>query len=87
MEAKLDLFKSFDSLTDRDMQGKLQGLETLTDELLDTTASLSDNAELDSRVKEVHLSHRKLTKEVLRATPDKTPDTTKVKDSADTKPL
>ena len=69
------------------MQGKLQGLETLIDDLLDTAASLPDNAELDSRVKEVHLSHRKLTKEVLRATPDKTPDMTKVKDSADTKPL
>ena len=73
VEAKLDLFKTSNSLTDQDMQGKLQGLETLIDDLLDTSASLPDNAELDSRVKEVHLSHRKLTKEVLRATPDKLP--------------
>ena len=56
VEAKLDLFKTSDSLTDRDMQGKLQGLETLINDLLDTAASRPDNAELDSRVKEVHLT-------------------------------
>ena len=84
---KLDLYRTSDSLADHDMKSKLRDIEFTIDELLGVTASLPDIEELQMRVKQLHLTHRCFTKDVLLATPDKAADLTKVKDLVDTKPL
>ena len=72
---KLKMFVDSDSLADRDMEAKLQAMEPLIDELLDALTALPDLDELNDLVSEVHLTYRKFTKDVLRATPVKDKDT------------
>ena len=69
IQLKLKMFVDSDSLADRDMEAKLQSMEGLMDEVLDAGTELPELTELTELIGHVHLSYRKFTKDVLRATP------------------
>ena len=69
------MFVDSDSLADRDMEAKLQSMEGLMDEVLDAGTELPELIELTELIGQVHLSYRRFTKDVLRATPVKIADT------------
>ena len=82
VKLKLKAFADSDRMGDRDMEAKLQSLETLVDELLDAEAELTHINEVTTLIHDVHISYQAFTKDVLKAMPEKIVDTapTTVKD-------
>ena len=87
VQQKLRMFVESDSLADRDMEAKLSAMEPLIDELLDAATELPDLDELTELIGQVHLTYRKFTKDVLRATPVKDVDPTTSHPDARKQPL
>ena len=80
VKKRLDIFHSTDSLADRDMAEQLQEIQPLINELLKAESTLPDMKELSAQIRELQLTHRKYTKEVLRFTPAPVVDTSRPRD-------
>ena len=89
LRKRLDGFQKSDSLADIDMLDKLQKMDSVIDELLESEASLPEIEELSKQIQEVQLLYRRQTKEALRSCPDKAPtaDSSRSADSGKSKPL
>ena len=73
LRKRLEAFQKSDSLADIDILDKLQKMDPIIDELLESKASLPDMEELSQQIQEVHLLYRQLTKEAIRSRPDAVP--------------
>ena len=89
LRKRLEGFQKSDSLADIDMLDKLQKMDSVIDELLESEASLPEREELSKLIQEVQLLYRRQTKEALRSCPDKAPtaDSSRSADSGKSKLL
>ena len=67
---RLEGFQKSDSLRDSDILDKLQKIDPIIDEILETEAALPDFDELHEQIQKTQLLYRQQTKEALRAKPD-----------------
>ena len=81
------MFIDSNSLADRDMEARISALKPILDELLDAATELPDHNELNELISQVHLTHRRFSKDVLQAIPVKDADPISTTHSCGRKPL
>ena len=67
LRKRLEAFQKSDSLADIDMLDKLQKMDPVIDELMESEASLPEIEDLSRQIQVVHLLYRKHTKEAIRS--------------------